>query len=832
MMMFKLAATTARNHSFTLHALTFSWEQLAEVCTTYEIGLKDGSALIPAIFSPCPEGRCRNKGTGNRECGGGKPHRLDANVLALTALGADFDDIATEDFEAIKADLVDRGLSFLWWETHGSGKVPGTIRARILIPFATPLPIASPKHWSHGLWPALLRHFGWERAVAKADRSCRNPSRIYYTPRKPSAAAERKAGSYVGELLDWESIPELKDVQSSYSKVAEHIAAAAQEDLTRPVDLGPIREKLKGVRNPETEPILRRLLQGKAPSLPSHLRVGENEKLPARWVAWQKVTSSLSVCVEDWVATEALLEGLIRPAWLDEAQTSPEDHTPWETVVELLKSARGSAPRRRAEWEAEKRLNQALFLTEVGRQTVDKSPAATDQPTEEEDEGGEGREETGSAAGAWLADLKDRGEVQVIEKKDGSWKLLPTPETIAALFRHAPILRERLHFNTLTSRVEIAGGPFVERDGRVEEIEDHHETRAQNWISKVFKVIASRETIYHQIYLVARENSYDPLVKYLGGLTWDGVKRVETFLVRYFGVSLITPEGEDISAYVRAVGMRWLISAVARGFEPGCKVDTVLHLEGPQGIGKSSALAVLGGEFFSDAAFDFRDQDSWAICARAWIIELGEMVAFSRSDEATAKSFLVRAEDDYRKKYARLGGRVKRRCVFAGTSNVSEQFRDLTGNRRSWPISCTAVDLEALKRDRDQLWAEAVQLYKAGEKWFLTEEERRIATVEAEKRTISDSYVEAIRDAYLRVPPERRKDKLTYAAVCDLLGERVATANSSRIGAALSALGFSKRRSTHERYYLAPQGLLFAPSRFSSESVSVVEQMTNAQVKA
>ena len=172
------------------------------------------------------------------------------------------------------------------------------------------------------------------------------------------------------------------------------------------------------------------------------------------------------------------------------------------------------------------------------------------------------------------------------------------------------------------------------------------------------------------------------------------------------------------------------------------KVDTVLILEGQQGLRKSSALAVLGGEWFCDTAIDIANKDSWALVGSKWIFELAEMQTVRGSRDVDAlKGFITRREDVYRPPYGRVAVKSPRRAVFVGTTNAAEYLKhDPSGYRRFWPVDCgDRIDLEGLKRDRDQLWAEAVVRLKAGEQWWLTDSEAKLAEAQAEERAEESS---------------------------------------------------------------------------------------------
>jgi len=228
---------------------------------------------------------------------------------------------------------------------------------------------------------------------------------------------------------------------------------------------------------------------------------------------------------------------------------------------------------------------------------------------------------------------------------------------------------------------------------------------------------------------VAMDNSYHPCRDYLRALKWDGIKRVDSWLQTYIGVECVTEPNEpnDGSAkrsYVSGVGRRFLISAVARIFRPGTKVDTVLVLESPkQGTYKSMACETLFNPWFCDHLPDLSSKDAYLQLSGVWCVELAELDAISRADSSRVKSFLSSPSDRYRLPYGHRAIDVPRSSVFMGTVNHDEWQRDETGGRRWWPVRCGWIDIDGLRFNRDQLWAEALALYDAKEQWWVDNDE-------------------------------------------------------------------------------------------------------------
>lgn len=265
---------------------------------------------------------------------------------------------------------------------------------------------------------------------------------------------------------------------------------------------------------------------------------------------------------------------------------------------------------------------------------------------------------------------------------------------------------------------------------------DVDDIRAAAWLQRQ-GVHASVLVASHAVQCVALANPYHPIRDYLNALMWDGVPRLDDWLTTYLGV--------ERSNYVSAVGAKWMIGAVARVFRPGCKMDTCPVFEGPQGTFKSTALRIMGGQFFTDEIADLGTKDSSIQLRGAWIIELSELDAMSRAEISKVKAFMTRQVDRFRPPYGRNTIEAPRECVFAGTVNQNTYLRDETGARRWWPIRCGFINVEQLRTDRDQLWAEAVDRFKTGESWWLESQEIiASATAEQAERYESDPWEDKI----------------------------------------------------------------------------------------
>ena len=219
------------------------------------------------------------------------------------------------------------------------------------------------------------------------------------------------------------------------------------------------------------------------------------------------------------------------------------------------------------------------------------------------------------------------------------------------------------------------------------------------------------------------------MVDYLSDLQHDGKTRVTTWLSSCLGA--------DQNSYNETVGRAMLIAAVARIFDPGCKVDTVPIFEGAQGARKSTAVKTLFDPWFSDELADLGAKDAAMQTRGVWGIEVSELDAMSRMEVSRIKAFITRTTDRFRPPYGSRLIESPRSCVFWGTTNADGYLKDETGGRRFWPVKIGKINVDLLCERRDQLWAEAVMLYKAGVPWWITKAE----TLRDAERHQRDRYI-------------------------------------------------------------------------------------------
>ena len=287
-----------------------------------------------------------------------------------------------------------------------------------------------------------------------------------------------------------------------------------------------------------------------------------------------------------------------------------------------------------------------------------------------------------------------------------------------------------LGFNSFSSKtICLRTPPYGGKPGEWADLDDMLTTE---WLAQQYNLLVKSTSVLEAVSVTASKNTFHPVRDYLNGLTWDNQPRLESWLYLIMGVP-ITP-------YSMKVAKRWMIGAVARVMKPGSKVDNVLILEGGQGEGKSTALNILGGEWFMDTPFTLGDKEAFQMIRGKWIVELGELDAFNKADSTKAKQFFSASSDTFRESYGRRTADVPRQCVFAGTTNQEEYLKDTTGNRRYWPVMCHKVELDALREIRDQLWAEAVFCYQAGDIWWVAKGEQEAFEEEQDARYTMDAW--------------------------------------------------------------------------------------------
>lgn len=303
---------------------------------------------------------------------------------------------------------------------------------------------------------------------------------------------------------------------------------------------------------------------------------------------------------------------------------------------------------------------------------------------------------------------------QTLLELDKQGKVKDTLNNIATIVRHDPNLKS-IVFNEFKSSIDVIGDiPWTQvKPGWA----DADVANAKLYFEKVYGIWSPTKFKDALLAVVSAERQYHPIKDYFATLQWDGVERLDTLLIDYLGA--------DDTPYVRAVTRKTLTAAVARVYEPGVKFDSILVLNGPQGVGKSTFFALLGRQWYSDSLSisDMKDKTAAEKLQGYWILELGELAGIKKVDVETVKSFVTRTDDKFRQSYGIVVESHPRTCIIVGSTNSEGGFlRDITGNRRFWPVHVTGKGAHHPweMTDIDQIWAEAIERYHQGEELFLS----------------------------------------------------------------------------------------------------------------
>lgn len=357
-------------------------------------------------------------------------------------------------------------------------------------------------------------------------------------------------------------------------------------------------------------------------------------------------------------------------------------------------------------------------------------------------------------------DIEDAGEdaewfnLLEIDKK-GSIK--PTIANIVIILRNDPYLKEKIALNEFSHRTMIRKSlPWRENINKEgEPWQDSDDAALRHYVERVYGIVSPNK-ISDAVLIIEEENKYHPIREYLEGVVWDGKKRVESLFIDYLGA--------ENNSYTRKVTRKTMAAAAARVFEPGIKFDYMLVLSGRQGIGKSHILNLLGQNWYSDSLNTVMGKEAYEQLQEGWIIEMAELSAAKRAEVETIKHFISKREDIYRVAYGKRVSKFPRQCILIGTTNDEEFLKDKTGNRRFWPVKVGINEAkkniwkDLIKEEVDQIWAEALEIWKSGEKLFLDSEILEEAIKVQVEHTESNSKEGFIREYLEILLPEDWED--------------------------------------------------------------------------
>lgn len=625
--------------------------------------------------------------------------RLAKNVRSIHALVLDLDHLTEE--RVAECALLLSGLRYIAHSTH-SHHPPADCALRVVVALSRPVKSAE--------W-ATFHAAAVEHLRVDADRVCKDAGRIYFLPRAP-LDDRRVFETNEGEPLDVDAI--LRAANGAKT-VRPGARLALPPELERePVNLGTLRDEIKAAvwgkerskeeADREIARSLRLMLEGKAFCVPGDFT--EATDLPrGRDATLNRMMSIIAFAVAP-LTPFAAVEAVLRPSlgWV----AAPEGVEHW---VKESRDMYERAAKRRAVSEQSR----------VERDARVKS--SFENLWKRRREGSDGRSpESGAGDRSVGLDGDGDDEAAPVEDDDAWRAMLVASEqgdgyksqasNAYVILANAPAVRGSIRWNEVTKDIEVRGGLF----------DDVHSgslaAAVVNWLQVEWGVSVTERVVESQLLLVARDNPFDPIHDYLRSITWDGVERLSTWLETYCKALTLNPDGDDVAHLVREFGRRWLLGAVARALRPGCKMDTVLVFEGPQGVRKSTAFDILFGRWFSSTPILIGDKDSRMVAGTKWGCEMAELSSTRTAAVEATKAFLSQRSDTFRAPYARRVEDSPRRAVFGGTVNPEDDGRYLRDkkNRRYWPLTVSGdVDAMSFAAVRDQLWAEAVALFDAGE---------------------------------------------------------------------------------------------------------------------
>lgn len=370
--------------------------------------------------------------------------------------------------------------------------------------------------------------------------------------------------------------------------------------------------------------------------------------------------------------------------------------------------------------------------------------------------------------------------------------VLPIFSNVQIILSNDPLVKGLLAFNEFTSDTVITRSPPVSDEHEEPMPGPYPRPWGQEdvlcllgYVQRTWSRKFARQTIEEGMLWSAFANRFHPVRDWLAGLVWDGVPRLDNWIVNAFDC--------DPTPLNKAIGAKFLIAAVRRIKVPGCKFDHMLILEGPQGLGKSTAAKVLFGSdcFSDDIPPDLSDKDAAIALTGVWCLEFAEIAHLIKQEAEVIKAFISRPVDRYRPPYGKTYISKPRQGVLLGTTNLTSYLSDATGNRRIWPVACRTADAAWIAMHRDQIWAEAVVRERTGEAIWLEDDALRAEVTEHQAiRMISDVWDDKVQE-WLRGKQKVRTAEILGDAL-QVPIDRMTRAHEMRIGSIMHTLGWRK----------------------------------------
>lgn len=365
-------------------------------------------------------------------------------------------------------------------------------------------------------------------------------------------------------------------------------------------------------------------------------------------------------------------------------------------------------------------------------------------------------------------------------------KLLKTIANLVNCFYIDENLKDLFIYNEFSGTIEYSRNAIWHGVEKGQELRDKDIVFVQYYLAHNKQFEMGIDKITNAITELSERNHFHPVREYLDNLVWDGEKRLDEWLSK--------TTGTDSNAYSRAVGSKYLMAAVARIYHPGIKFDNVLVFEGEENMGKSTIFRTLSNPWFTDS-IDLMQKDEKIIekMRGSWFLEVAEMFGVNDNNQERIKSFLTRQDDVHRLPYDRLSVRLKRQSVFCGSSNKLAYLFGEDGNRRFWPIKCEKIDIQWLKENRDQIFAEAKVRWQSGEVLYLNPELFELAKrIQTQKLSVNEVWYEIIERNLIGQNETVMSEVLKYLNIDirDLHNRSYLT----NIGRILKKLGFEKKQ--------------------------------------
>ena len=642
------------------------------------------------------------------------------NVVEVYVAAYDVDKKTEAELETIVEKLEASGYSAIIHSTHNDLR-DGIRAVRVILELSRPV---KPSEWL-SLWQGIQ-----DELELKPEQCAKDTSRIFFLPTYPGPEMPNgfiPPHIFEGKTVDVDKM--LKTVKVSTKTVPTSVQVEVP-DVELPdvaFDIGKLREELGAVSSSKLARLRKAILKG------DPLRPEDGE-----YTSREPMLTGIAMCLANvksrWT-TEQLLE-LVKPS-MTATDFSDKAGAGYEERMEKLATQIDSALAKRdvktaadlaTQTETQRLKDSLLSIARAGaKKELSKSE---------------------------IEDLENWEQALDVWDPQDAKTFKPSIYNMILILTFCEDWIGKLRLNEATDKVTMVDPPR-----RFDASPDYTVSALRTWfaLSKWHFEPRASDT-EDALRAVGASNRYNPTKDQIQEFVRDynDEKVLDTWLYSYCGVSRLSRDGSDISKYVSAVGRKFIIGMIARLYTPGCKMDTVLVLEGKQGCRKSTAVEILSLGNFTDTPQPLGEKDSYMAYKGAWVVEQAELLSIKKAQTEMLKAVITSTHDNYRGSYMSETISKPRGYVFVGTTNETEYLRDATGSRRFWPITCgEIIDTDGLKEAMPSIMAEAFLAFQAGEKWHLTPEEEEVAMAENRLRFVSSGTDEHLFALYLAQPRPR-----------------------------------------------------------------------------